>query len=102
MQIPKIANGCHYSVIYLGNQTLAYPFGWRSDRWLQNVLEPQYGDVGFNQQAIGCSPKGCGNQTLEPLTTLEPLKPIPTLTETTLKPLEPLPTLTDVLPIEVC
>ena len=22
----------------MGNQTQAYPFGWRNDRWLQNVL----------------------------------------------------------------
>ena len=85
MQISKIANGCHYSVIYLGNQTLAYPFGWRNDRWLQNVLEPQYGEVSFNQIPSGCSPKGCKNQTLQPLTTSELIPPT-----------------TDALPIEVC
>ena len=50
-------------MIYVGNQTLAYPFGWRNDKWLHNVLDIPSGRPGFDQMAKGCSPKECKNQT---------------------------------------
>lgn len=62
-------NGCHYSVIYLGNQTLAYPFGWRNDRWLRNVVKLQHGKPLIDQQVNGCSPKGCPDQDVTTIKT---------------------------------
>ena len=53
-QLPDLAHGCHYSMIYFGNQTLAYPFGWRSDRWLLNVVDQQYGGHLHDRQPLGC------------------------------------------------
>ena len=82
MQVPMNVNGCHYSVIYLGNQTLAYPFGWRNDRWLRNVVELQHGKPLIDQQVNGCSPKGCpdrGATTIKP--TLETPEPVQKTTE---------------------
>ena len=46
-------------MIYVGNQTVAYPFGWRNDKWLQNVLDIPTGKPIFDQKAQGCSPKEC-------------------------------------------
>ena len=41
-------------MIYFGNQTLAYPFGWRNDRWLLNVVDQEYGDPLHDRQPHGC------------------------------------------------
>lgn len=62
-QIVELVDGCHYSMIYVGNQTIAYPFGWRNDKWLHNVLEIPTGEPILDQQAKGCEPtkdnQGC-------------------------------------------
>ena len=59
-QFPRHAYGCHYSMIYIGNQTLAYPYGWRNDRWLQNVVELPVGEIGIGQAPLPCQPgKSC-------------------------------------------
>ena len=50
-------------MIYVGNQTIAYPFGWRNDKWLQNVLDIPTGKPVLDQQAQGCSPNECKDQT---------------------------------------
>ena len=52
-QILGFVSSCHKSEIYLGEQSLAHPYGWRNDRWLHNVQDLLRGDV---QEALGESP----------------------------------------------
>ena len=65
-QIVVLVDGCHYSMIYVGNQTIAYPFGWRNDKWLHNVLEIPTGEPILDQQPHGCEPtkdnQGCKSE----------------------------------------
>ena len=64
-QFPRHAYGCHYSMIYIGNQTLAYPYGWRNDRWLQNVVELPVGEIGIGQAPLPCQPgKSCSKKEM--------------------------------------
>ena len=51
--MPNSVNGCHNTRIFMGNLTLAHPFGWRNDRWLQNVGKLQMGSF---RDPIGVEP----------------------------------------------
>ena len=79
-QFPRHAYGCHYSMIYIGNQTLAYPYGWRNDRWLQNVVELPVGEIGIGQAPLPCQPgKSCSakkRSTKKPELVVTPVTPV--------------------------
>ena len=37
----------------MGNITLAYPYGWRNDKWNRNVIERQTGRLGVDNVPKG-------------------------------------------------
>jgi len=53
MKVPELVWSCHTSEIYMGEQNVAHPFGWRNDRWLHNVQNVTEGDI---YEPIGDSP----------------------------------------------